>query len=345
MTGTAVAQVMDVPTLGKYLESMIPNFGRLVSFEKFSGGHSNPTFALETSKGKYVLRRKPPGALLASAHAVDREFRVMRALAGTDVPVPRMLHLCDDESIIGSMFFVMEFMPGRNWRDQTLPRESSEVRTAVFDEMNRVLVALHSIDVDAVGLGDYGPRGGYFARQVKRWTGQYRAAETETITHIDYLIRWLEENVPAKDETTVLVHGDFRLDNIMFHPESAHVMALLDWELSTLGHPLADLAYQCMQWRLEPGRLTRGLAGVDRGGLGIPSEEQYVNLYCKRRGLTHIDGWTFALAFSFFRLAAIVQGVKKRALEGSASSMQAMELAKMVAPLGQMATELIEEAA
>ena len=334
---------MDLPSLEKYLLPFIPDFGHLVSATKFTGGQSNPTFALETSTGKYVLRRKPPGTLLASTHAVDREFRVMQALANSDVPVPKMLHLCADDSVIGSMFYVMGFIEGRNWWDQTLPRETNDTRTAVFDEMNRVMAALHSVDVDAVGLGDFGRRGGYFIRQVKRWNNLYTASETETNIEIDQLIAWLQENIPVEEGSTVLVHGDFRLDNMIFHPSSPTVVALLDWELSTLGHPLADLAYQCMQWRLAPGRLTRGLVGSNRKTLGIPTEQEYVESYCQRRGLTEITDWTFAVAFSFFRLAAIIQGIKKRALTGNASSTRAMELAKMVAPLGRMAIEMIEE--
>ena len=343
MTLSSNVSSLDLPSLGTYLEPLIPDFGQLVSATKFSGGQSNPTFALETSTGKFVLRRKPPGVLLASSHAVDREFRVMQALANSDVPVPRMLHLCEDESVIGSMFFIMDFIPGRHWWDQTLPGETNETRAAVFEEMNRVLAALHSIDVDAVNLGDFGPRGGYFSRQVRRWTKQYRDTETETVADVDQLIGWLEKNIPPDDGENVLVHGDYRLDNMIFHPESQRMVALLDWELSTLGHPLADLAYQCMQWRLTPGKLTRGLTGSNRVRLGIPTEQEYLDLYCQRRGLTGITGWTFAVAFSFFRLAAILQGVKRRALNGNASSAKAMEMAEMVEPLAHMAVELIEE--
>lgn len=345
MSLSGTMSFLDLSSLGMYLEPRISGFGQLVSATKFSGGQSNPTFALETSTGKFVLRRKPPGILPASTHAVDREFRVMQALANSNVPVPRMLHLCADESVIGSMFYIMEFIQGRHWWDQTLPGETNETRSAVFDEMNRVLVELHSINVDDVNLGDFGPRAGYFSRQVKRWTKQYRGSETETIADVDQLIDWLEDNIPTDDEDSALVHGDYRLDNMIFHPESHKMVALLDWELSTLGHPLADLAYQCMQWRLTPGKLTRGLTGSNRVRLGIPTEQEYVKLYCQRRGLSGITGWTFAVAFSFFRLTAILQGVKKRALDGNASSAKAGELAKMVSPLARMAVELIEETA
>ncbi len=343
MNDTSASVVMDSAVLGRYLASAIPGFGRIESIQKCPGGQSNPTFVVATDKGPFVLRRKPPGTLLASAHAIEREFLVMKALAGTQVPVPRMFHLCEDDSVIGSAFFVMEYIAGRHWWDQQLPDETNQVRSAVFDEMNCVLAALHSIDVDEAGLSDYGPRSGYFERQVRRWTGQYQASETEFVDDIEQLITWLEDNIPVRDEELVLVHGDFRLDNMIFHPEKVQVIALLDWELSTLGHPLADLAYQCMQWRLPPGKLARGLAGVDRPSLGIPCESEYVERYCERLGISEIEGWTFALAFSFFRLAAIVQGVKKRVANGNASSRQAIELAKMVEPLARMAVELIEE--
>lgn len=343
MNNLGVPSDMNLAVLGDYLTAEICGFGKIESIRKFPGGQSNPTFVVDTNTGPFVLRRKPSGELLESAHAVDREFRVMKALAHSDVPVPRMYHLCEDDSVVGSSFFVMEYIAGRHWWDQQLPRETNQLRSAVFDEQNRVLAALHTIDVDVAGLGDYGPGSGYFARQVKRWTGQYRASATGYIDDIEQLIAWLGNNIPDDDGKLVLVHGDYRLDNMIFHPDRVEIIALLDWELSTLGHPLADLAYQCMQWRLPPGRLSRGLAGVDRASIGIPSEEEYVERYWARRGISAVEGWTFALAFSFFRLAVIVQGVKKRAAIGNASSRQATELAKMVEPLVRMAVNLIEE--
>jgi len=308
---------------------------------KFAHGQSNPTFLIESASGKYVLRRKPPGKLLKSAHAVDREYRVMTALAGTDVPVPRTYLLCEDESVIGSVFFLMEFVDGRVLWDPSLPELDKTQRGAIFDQMNRVLAAVHSIDVEAAGLSDYGKPGNYFERQVSRWTGQYRASETKTIAEMDRVINWLQENTPADDGRVALVHGDFRLDNMIFHRSEPRVLALVDWELSTLGHPFADLAYQCMQWRVDGGGIIPGLGDVDRTALGIPSEEEYVRMYCRRMGIDSIPDWNFYLVFSFFRLAAILQGVRKRALDGIASNERAMKLGELVRPLAAMASKLL----
>jgi aminoglycoside phosphotransferase (APT) family kinase protein len=287
------------------------------------------------------MRRKPPGQLLKSAHAVDREFRVMTALAPTDVPVPRTDHLCEDEDIIGSMFFIMEFVEGRVLWDPALPELASSQRAPIFDEMNRVLAAVHSVDIEAAGLDDYGKPGNYFARQVARWTGQYRASETETIEEMDHIIDWLAENIPEDDGRVALVHGDYRLDNMIFHPIEPRVLALVDWELSTLGHPLADLAYQCMQWRVDGGGIIPGLGSADRQALGIPTEEQYIARYCERMGFDGIPNWNFYLVFSFFRLAAILQGVARRALEGNASNERARDLGQLVWPLAVNAARLI----
>lgn len=289
-----------------------------------------------------MLRRKPPGKLLKSAHAVDREYRVMKALSDTDVPVPETYHLCEDESVIGSVFFVMEYIEGRVMWDPALPDLEKAQRRPIFDEMNRVLAAVHSVDVEAVGLGDYGKPGNYFERQVGRWTGQYRATETDSIPEMDQVIKWLSDNTPADDGRVSLVHGDFRLDNMIFHPTEPRVLALVDWELSTLGHPFADLAYQCMQWRVDGGGIIPGLGGVDRAARGIPTEEEYVAMYCARMGIEEISEWDFCLVFSFFRLAAILQGVRKRAMEGNASNERAMELGKLVRPLATMAAELFQ---
>ena len=317
------AQDLDISRLGAYLQSVIPGFGTLQAARKFPGGQSNPTFRLTASSGEYVLRRKPPGVLLQSAHAVDREFRVISALAETDVPVPKTYHLCEDESVIGSMFYVMERVPGRIIFDPAVPGVDNDHRAAMYDDMNRCLAALHSVDHEAVGLGDFGKPGSYFARQLGRWTKQYRASETEHVQDMEDLIAWLEARVPQDDDRTSVVHGDYRIDNLIYHPTEPRVVAVLDWELSTLGHPIADLAYQRMQGRLPPGEVGRGLAGVDRKALGIPSEDEYVEMYMRRTGLTDIPELPFATAFSFFRICAILQGVKKRGLDGNASNPEA----------------------
>ena len=339
---TAVNQ-LDTETLSVYLRGKLPGFDGPVRASKFSGGQSNPTFKVETGEGTYVLRRQPPGKLLKSAHAVDREFRVMRALAGSDVPVPKVLHLCEDRDVIGSMFYVMEYCEGRIFWDAALPELDNSQRSAFYQEMNRVLAALHSVDLEAAGLSDYGRPGNYFERQFDRWQGQYRASELQAISAMDQLILWLGENLPEDDGRVSLVHGDYRLDNIMFHPTESRAIAVLDWELSTLGHPFADLAYQCMQLRMpaDSGKVS-GLMGVDRRKLGIPSERDYVARYCERMGIAHIDNWAFYLAFSFFRLAAIIQGVAKRAHDGNASSKDAAKLGALVGPLAALALDVIE---
>ena len=336
---------LDTKALDKYLERQIKGFAGLQSAEKFAGGQSNPTFLLTADSGNYVLRRKPSGRLLKSAHAVDREFRVISALAATDVPVAKTYHLCEDDNVIGSMFYIMGFVEGRIFWDPALPDIRVADRTAMYDEMNRVLAALHSVDIDAVGLSDFGKPGNYFERQVGRWTTQYLAAETETIEPMDTLMRWLPEHMPADDGQVALVHGDYRLDNMIFHPTEPRILAIVDWELSTLGHPFADLAYQCMQWRLPNTGISKGLGDMDRKALGIPAEAEYVELYCQRTGRDGVPDWTFCLAFSFFRLAAIVQGVLKRALDGNASSARATEIGKMARPLAQAAVELIDKSA
>lgn len=332
----------DETRLAHYLEQVIPGFRGPLTAEKFSGGQSNPTFRLRAASGDYVLRRKPPGELLKSAHAVDREYRVMAALRDTDVPVAAVFHLCEDESVIGSMFFVMEYMAGRVFWDPALPELDNAGRSAIYDEMNRVLAALHDVDIEAVGLADYGRPGNYYERQFNRWEKQYRSSETESITAMDALIDWLPAHMPPDDGRVALAHGDFRLDNLIFHPREPRVIAVVDWELSTLGHPFADLAYQCMQWHMpNSGGVLPGLGGLDRSALGIPSDEAYVAAYCRRRGLDGIPDWTFYLAFSFFRFAAIVQGVYKRALDGNASNPRAVEVGRLARPLAEMAMAII----
>lgn len=333
---------LDIVALTAYLEANIDGFKGPLTAEKFAGGQSNPTYLIAAASGKYVLRRKPPGELLKSAHAVDREFRVMQALANTEVPVPKMRVLCDDSSVIGSMFYVMDYLDGRIFWDAALPEQTPAERGAIYDAMNKVLANLHNVDVDKVGLSDYGKPGNYFERQIGRWTKQYRASETETLPAMEKLIVWLNDNLPADDGLVCINHGDFRLDNMMFSHHGSDVLALLDWELSTLGHPYADLAYQCMQLRIPSDAAIPGLGGTDRGALGIPTEQAYVKQYCERRGIAGIDNWVFYLAFAFFRLSAILQGVYKRALDGNASSQKALDYGGLAAPLAELGLALIE---
>ncbi|MER8665377.1 phosphotransferase family protein [Mesorhizobium sp. M1148] len=341
------ANALDQTALALYLEAHIPGFAGLSAIEKFKSGQSNPTYLLTAASGRYVLRAKPPGQLLKSAHQVDREFTVMKALAGTAVPVPAMLHLSAEATPIGRMFYVMDFLDGRIFWDPAVPEAAgNDERAALYDAMNATLAALHDVDVEAVGLGDFGKPGNYFERQLARWTSQYRASETGTVADMDRLIAWLETHMPTDDGRVSLVHGDYRLDNMIFAHNEPKVLAVLDWELSTLGHPFADIAYQCMQWRLPHASGFRGLGGVDRAALGLPLEEAYVAAYCRRRGLVGIDNWSFFLAFSFFRLAAICQGVYKRALDGNASNPEkAKTYGEAVKLLSHVASKLIDKQA
>jgi aminoglycoside phosphotransferase (APT) family kinase protein len=336
---------IDLDKLTTYFEAHIEGFQGPMTLDKFPGGQSNPTFKVTAKSGVYVLRRQPPGKLLKSAHAVDREYEVLSALKDSDVPVAKVFHFCEDINIIGSMFYVMEYCDGTvYWSASLAEIDSNERRTQMYDAMNQSLVALHSVDVDAVGLSDYGKAGNYFERQLGRWTSQYRLTELQKIDAMDELSQWLEDNLPNDDGRVCLVHGDFRLDNMMFNSDKAEVIAILDWELSTLGHPYSDLAYQCMQLRMPSGMGSiDGLKDVDRASLGIPSEEEYVALYCQRMGIEKIEHWTFYLAFSFFRLAAIVQGVAKRATQGNASNANANKVGAFVEPLAQMALQVIAE--
>lgn len=311
---------LDTEAVARWLTAHLPGFRGPLTAQKFPGGQSNPTYRLTAASGEYVLRRKPPGTLLKSAHAVDREFRVQKALAGSEVPVPDMLVLCEDDAVIGAAFYVMAHVPGRNVEDPRLPGLGAAERAAIFQEMNRVLAAIHTVDVAAVGLSDYGRPGNYYRRQIDRWTGQYRASETDHIPAMEALMTWLDANAPPDDGRVSLVHGDFRLDNLIFDAASPQCRAVLDWELSTLGHPFADLAQVLMQWGRPPGDAGRGLAGVDRAALGIPSDAAFVEAYCARTGLPGIERFGFYLAFAHFRLAGILQGVKKRALQGNASN-------------------------
>lgn len=310
---------LDLDAVDAYLSAHMKGYHGPLEATKFTVGQSNPTFELRTPQASYVLRRKPPGTLLKSAHAVDREFRVQHALAGSNVPVPEMYVLCEDDDVIGSAFYVMERLNGRIFLNPMMEDESNETRTAVMDEMNRVLAEMHMVDIDAVGLSDYGPTGNYFERQISRWSRQYRASETTVIEDMDRLISMLETSIPADDGQRTLVHGDYRIDNLMFAPNGTECVGVLDWELSTIGHPYADLAAVIMQWQMPPGPEGRGLAGIDRESLGLPTDQAFIAQYCQRRGLPGIENFGFYLAFNFFRMAGILQGVYKRALDGNAS--------------------------
>jgi aminoglycoside phosphotransferase (APT) family kinase protein len=327
----------DVEPLAAYLAANLPGFSGPLEVKQFHGGQSNPTYLLTTPSAKYVMRSKPgPAAkLLPSAHAIEREFRVMRALRAQGIPVPQVHVLCEDERVIGRAFFVMEHVAGRIFWEQSLPQSNPAERAAIYDEMNRVIAQLHSVDVDRAGLSDFGKAGNYFARQIGRWSKQYQASETETIDAMNRLIEWLPQHIPPGDETAV-VHGDYRMDNLIFHPTEPRIIAILDWELSTLGHPLADFSYHCMSWHIPPGAF-RGIAGLDLAALGIPSEAEYIRRYCERTGRTGIEHWNFYLAYNLFRIAAILQGVYKRYTEGLASSDNAKQAganAKALAELG-----------
>ena len=354
-TGTrpvAASHAFEVAPLEAYLKAHLPGFDGPLTIEQFKGGQSNPTYKLLTPGRAYVMRSKPgPAArLLPSAHAVEREFRVMKALAGTAVPVAQMHVLCEDESVIGRAFYVMEFMDGRVLWEQALPGMSPAQRGQIYDEMNRVIAALHSVDAGAVGLADYGKPGNYFDRQIGRWSKQYLAALTEPIAEMDRLIEWLPAHVPpsARDEAQVgIVHGDFRLDNLVFHRDEPRVVAVLDWELSTLGHPLADFSYHCMSWHIPPGTF-RGIGGLDLPALGIPTELDYVRRYCERTGRADpqavMADWNFYLAYNMFRLASITQGIAKRVVDGIASSAQARSTGQATRSLAEMAWRFARQA-
>lgn len=333
-------QQLDEITLAQYLARNLADFKGPLQSKKFSGGQSNPTYLLTSPSGQYVLRRKPPGQLLASAHAVDREFRVLKALENSAVPVAKPLLLCANESIAGSMFYLMEYVEGRIFWDPSLPEVSKPERAPLLQEMLRVLAAIHDVDLGAAGLEDFGHPGNYFARQIGRWSKQYRAAETESIPAMEHLMDWLPANMPADDGQISLIHGDYRLDNLIFHPQQTRVLAVLDWELSTLGHPLADLAYFCMCLRLPRTERIKGLAGMPLAELGIPDEQAFVDRYCELRGLPGITQWNFYLAFSMFRLASICQGVMKRSLDGNAANQDAVATGRMARPLAELGASL-----
>lgn len=338
---------LDETALIPWLETHVPGFSGFKELSKFGHGQSNPTYRVDAESGAYVLRAKPPGELLKSAHAVDREFRVMSALGSTNVPVPKTLVLSPEgeDSPIGRMFFVMEYLDGRIFWDPSLPElgDDNEARFRVYDGMNDTLAKLHSVDPIAHGLETFGKPGSYFARQTDRWAKQYRSSEVEHNQVVHDVIAWLENNMPEDDGVVSIVHGDYRMDNMIFAHDREEVIAVLDWELSTLGHPLADLAYQCMQWRLPYESGMRGLGGIDRAALGIPSEEDYVAAYCKRRGIDGIPNWSFYIAFCFFKLTGILQGVYKRALDGNASNpKRAKEMSFAIPLLAQAALDEIK---
>ncbi|MFN3628583.1 MAG: phosphotransferase [Casimicrobiaceae bacterium] len=344
-TGTkpvADAHRFDLEALDRWLRAHVEGYAGPLRVSQFKGGQSNPTFLLETPQASYVMRAKPGPALklLPSAHAIEREFRVMSALAGSEVPVARMHALCEDESVIGRAFYVMEHVAGRVLWEPTLPGMSPAERSAHFDELNRVIAALHQVDWRARGLADYGRHDGHIARQIRRWTAQYRASETESIIAMDALIQWLPAHIPPEEETA-LIHGDYRLDNVIFHPTEPRILAVLDWELSTLGHPLADFAYHCMSWVLPPGA-GRGLAGVDLAGSGIPSLEAYIERYCERTGRSAIANFDFYLAYNLFRMAGILQGIMKRVLEGTATSEHALAMGRAARPMAELGWQIAQ---
>lgn len=330
-------QKFDTDALADYMRQHVAGFSGSLTVEQFKGGQSNPTFKLSADGQQYVLRTKPAPAakLLPSAHAIEREFRVMDALHKAGFPAAKQYALCTDEAVIGRSFYIMEFVAGRILWDQSLPGMSKTERSAIYDEMNRVIAQLHNIDYAAIGLADYGKPGNYFARQIDRWTKQYRASETEKIDAMEHLIAWLPNNIPAGDDTSI-VHGDYRMDNMIFHPTEPRILALLDWELSTLGHPLADFSYHLMSWHIAPGQF-RGIGGLDHQALGIPSEDAYIARYCERTGKTiRKEDFSFYLAYNMFRLAGILQGIMKRVVDGTAASEQALKAGKAARPMAEM---------
>lgn len=334
-------QQFNVGALADYMRQHVAGFDASsadsLTVQQFKGGQSNPTFKLSAGNQHYVMRAKPgPVAkLLPSAHAIEREFKVMDALNKAGFPAAKQYALCSDEDVIGRAFFIMEFVDGRVLWDQSLPGMTPEQRAEIYDEMNRVIAQLHTIDYAAIGLADYGKPGNYFARQIDRWTKQYRASETEKIEAMDNLIAWLPDHIPAGEDTSI-VHGDYRMDNMMFHPTEPRVLALLDWELSTLGHPLADFSYHCMSWHVQPGQF-RGIAGLDHKALGIPSEQEYIDKYCQRTGKTiRPEDFNFYLAYNLFRMAGILQGIMKRYVDGTASSAQAKASGEAARPMAEL---------
>ncbi len=327
----------DEAALARWMTGNVAGFAGPLAVEQFKGGQSNPTYKLVTPGKSYVLRRKPPGQILKGAHAVEREAQVLTGLAKADFPVAKVHGLCLDDSVIGSWFYVMDMVEGRIFWEAHVPGVSPEERGAIFDAMNATMAQLHSVDYVGVGLGDYGKPGNYFVRQIGRWSKQYfDDAEAGRDANMDRLIDWLQANMPEGDDATSIIHGDFRIDNMIFHATEPRVIAVLDWELSTLGHPLADFAYNAMMYRMPP-YIVAGLGGMNIDGLGIPSEEDYVAAYCARRGLAGMPGYQYYMAFNFFRLAAIFHGIKGRVIRGTASSAQAKERVAVLPELMELA--------
>ncbi|CDO38144.1 MULTISPECIES: phosphotransferase [Novosphingobium] len=341
-TGTTAVRegyAFDEASLTKWLEANVEGFEGPLTVEQFKGGQSNPTYKLVTPSRSYVLRRKPPGKLLKGAHAVEREAKVLSALHGAGFPVARVYGLCTDDDVIGTWFYVMEMVEGRIFWDATVPGVSNEERAALYDAMNATIAQLHSFDPEAIGLGDYGKPGNYFARQVGRWSKQYREDEAAgRDENMDAVIDWLEANMPEDDGASSVIHGDFRIDNMIFHPTEPRVLAVLDWELSTLGHPLADFAYHAMMYHMPP-HIVAGLAGADIAALGIPGEKDYVAAYCRRTGRKDMPGYRYCMAFNFFRLAAIFHGIKGRVIRGTASNAQAKDRAEAFPELARLARQ------
>ncbi|MDP7547176.1 MAG: phosphotransferase [Alphaproteobacteria bacterium] len=334
---------INIARLQSYMEAHVEGFSGAITLSQFKGGQSNPTYRIDAGGRSYVLRRKPPGVLLPSAHAVDREYRVITALAQTDVPAPKTYCLCEDEGVIGTVFYIMEMVQGRILWDSALPDMSREERGQIYRSMNQAMAALHKVDYAAIGLGDFGKVGEYRERQIHRWSKTYRLSEGDPIPAMDRLIEWLPLNIPAGDETT-LIHGDFRMDNMVFHPTEPRVIALLDWELATLGHPVGDFTYTLMGWRLGKD-LFRGIADADLPALGIPTEAEYIAQYCAATGRDGIQNLEWYLAYNMFRLAAILQGIAKRAQDGTAASPHAVEQGRRAGPLAEAAWRQVERLA
>jgi aminoglycoside phosphotransferase (APT) family kinase protein len=330
----------DEAALARHLAAHVEGFSGALTVRQFQGGQSNPTFLLSAGGKDYVMRKKPPGQLLPSAHAVDREYKVITALCGTGVPVPRTYCLSVDDGVIGQWFYVMEYIPGRILTDTLLPGETKANRRAIYDDLARVLAELHKVDYAAVGLGDFGKPTDYIRRQFQRWAKQYEASKTDDIPEMDRLMAWIPDRIPPRDESAV-VHGDYRLGNVIMHPSEPRILAVLDWELATLGHPLSDLAYNCMNYHLGQQNF-RGFGNIDLAALGIPSESEYLATYCRHVGRADIPDWEFYIVFSLFRIVAILQGVYKRGLQGNASDATAIERGKEAVAIARETWAIVE---
>lgn len=332
------SQWPDVNALSNWMQANVEGFSGTPALSKFEGGQSNPTFRVSSESGEYVLRRKPAGPVLSSAHAVDREFKVLTAMRTAGIPVPKVYALCTDESVIGSMFYIMDFVPGRVFWDPRLPDLTKTERAGIFDSMNETIARIHRLDPDEIGLEDFGRKEDYLKRQISRWTRQYEAARIGENENMERLIEWLPKHLPDEHPARV-VHGDYRLDNVLIHPTEPRVIAVLDWELSTIGNPIADFAYHLMTWRFAPD-LFRGLAGTDFASTGIPDETEYAQKYLQRVGLKAPDNWEFYLVLSMFRIASILQGIAKRAVEGTAADERAKEVGAQAGPISEVAWRL-----